>query len=313
MCEKNKTVDVIIPTYKPDDKFNRLISMLGKQSYPINRIIIMNTEKKYWKDELYKEINNLEVHHITVKEFDHGATRHAAVELSQADIVMFMTQDAVPENSSLVEKLVESLTSRWDEQFLQPAIAFARQLPEEGCKAIEYYTRMFNYPDKSIIRTLADYPEIGIKTFFCSNVCAAYNRNVYLMLGGFVQKTIFNEDMLYAAKAARAGFTINYVAEARVYHSHNYTCMQQFRRNFDLAVSQADHPEIFEGVPSEGEGIRLVIYTAVCIVKSGKVYLLPALIMKSAVKYLGYQFGKHYKYLPKSWVKAFSMNVNYWR
>ena len=43
-----------------------------------------------------------------------------------------------------------------------------------------------------------------------------------------------------------------------VIHSHNYNCMQQFHRNFDPGVSQAEHPEVFEGVPSEGEGIRLV-------------------------------------------------------
>ena len=49
-----------------------------------------------------------------------------------------------------------------------------------------------------------------------------------------------------------------YVAEAKVIHSHNYTGRQQFHRNFDLAVSQAQHPEVFEGVPSEGEGIRMV-------------------------------------------------------
>ena len=54
------------------------------------------------------------------------------------------------------------------------------------------------------------------------------------------------------------GYSVVYAADARVYHSHNYSGRQQFHRNFDLGVSQAEHPEIFEGVPSEGEGIRLV-------------------------------------------------------
>ena len=53
-------------------------------------------------------------------------------------------------------------------------------------------------------------------------------------------------------------YAIAYVAEARVIHSHNYGCAAQFHRNFDLAVSQADHPEVFAGIHSEGEGIRLV-------------------------------------------------------
>lgn len=41
-----------------------------------------------------------------------------------------------------------------------------------------------------------------------------------------------------------------------VVHSHNYSVKQQFHRNFDLAVSQTAHPEIFEQVSSEAEGMR---------------------------------------------------------
>ena len=40
----NKKVDVIIPVYKPDQKFLSLLKRLKRQTYPVNRIIIMNTE-----------------------------------------------------------------------------------------------------------------------------------------------------------------------------------------------------------------------------------------------------------------------------
>ena len=40
-------IDVIIPTYKPDDTFKKLVEMLEKQTIAINRIIVMNTEEKY--------------------------------------------------------------------------------------------------------------------------------------------------------------------------------------------------------------------------------------------------------------------------
>ena len=72
-----------------------------------------------------------------------------------------------------------------------------------------------------------------------------------------MRHTIFNEDMIYAAGLVKAGYGVAYEAEARVIHSHNYTGRQQLRRNFDLGVSQAQHPEIFRGVPSEGEDHRL--------------------------------------------------------
>lgn len=64
--------------------------------------------------------------------------------------------------------------------------------------------------------------------------------------------------MIYAAKAVEAGYAIAYAADARVIHSHNYTNVQQFQRNFDLGVSQAEHPEVFAAYPSESEGKRMV-------------------------------------------------------
>ena len=39
------TVDVLIPVYKPDRRFARLLQMLKKQTVVPDRIIIMNTEK----------------------------------------------------------------------------------------------------------------------------------------------------------------------------------------------------------------------------------------------------------------------------
>ena len=44
-----RRVDVIIPTYKPGKKFSRLLKMLERQTYPIGRIIVMNTEKELKK------------------------------------------------------------------------------------------------------------------------------------------------------------------------------------------------------------------------------------------------------------------------
>lgn len=61
------TVDVLIPVYKPGKKFSMLISMLNKQSYPINRILIINTEEQYWKKGKIQESKQMEVCHIKRK------------------------------------------------------------------------------------------------------------------------------------------------------------------------------------------------------------------------------------------------------
>lgn len=305
------TVDVLIPVYRPDQQFSRLLEMLAKQTVKPDRIIVMNTERSFWKEE-YQQVPNLEVHHLPKEAFDHGATRNQATFFSHADVMIFMTDDAVPRDSCLVERLLKALSGTGPEGETI-AVAYARQLPARGCRTIERYTRMFNYPATRAVKTQKDIPALGIKTYFASNVCCAYRKDVFVQQGGFISHTIFNEDMIYAAGVIRAGYGIAYEPEAQVLHSHNLTFLQQFRRSFDLAVSQADHPEIFAGVPSEGEGIRMVRQTARRLVARGRVWLLPALFLGSGIRYLGYWLGKHYRSLPRWMVLWCTMSPLYWK
>lgn len=305
---ENKTVDVIIPAYHPGKEFATLIKRLEKQSVPIHRIIVMNTEESMWNKEWEKLSDVMEIHHLAKSEFDHGGTRAQAAELSDADVMIFMTQDAMPADRELLAELLKAL-----EQDENIAAAYARQLPNAECSFVERYTRAFNYPDRSVVKTKKDMDQYGIKTFFCSNVCAAYKKDIYQKQGGFVRRTIFNEDMIYAGGLIQAGYGIAYAAEAKVIHSHNYNCMQQFHRNFDLGVSQAEHPEVFEGVPSEGEGIRLVKKSMAYLLKTGHIWLIPGLFLQSVSKYAGYFLGKRYKKLPEKMIRSCTMNPEYWK
>lgn len=86
----------------------------------------------------------------------------------------------------------------------------------------------------------------------------------------------------------RNGYRIAYEAEAKVIHSHNYTNGQQFHRNFDLGVSQAEHPNIFANVPSESEGKKLVFTTTKYLWKKhmpGRIFYF---YIQCACKYAGY-------------------------
>lgn len=300
------TVEVIIPTYKPGDKFIQLIEALEKQSYPIQRIHVIDTETGIFPTQYLEKKELVYVTHIKPETFDHGATRDMGANMSKSDILVYMTQDAVPANRMLIEELIKPFINA------KVGAAYARQLPAADCSVIERYTRDFNYPSKSRIKSKEDLGELGIKTFFCSNVCAAYRKTLYESLGGFAEKAIFNEDMIMAGQLIYAGYRVAYASSARVVHSHNYGCMQQFRRNFDLAVSQKDHPEIFKGIKSEEEGIRLVLKTAKYIINTRKPWLLLSLVVKSGFKYIGYKLGMNYHKLPIRFVKWCSMNPRYW-
>ena len=303
----NRTIDVIIPTYRPGKEFRLLLERLKQQSVPVRRVVIINTEKKFWDSRWEQEFPFTEVHHIKKEEFDHGGTRRKAAELTDAEIMVFMTQDALPADRDLIRNLTAPLKEP------ETAAAYARQLPNASCSFVERYTRSFNYPDKSSVKSREDLPVYGIKTFFCSNVCAAYRKDVYESLGGFTGHTIFNEDMIYASAVIQHGYRIAYAADAKVIHSHNYTCMQQFRRNFDLGVSQAEYPEVFQTASSESEGIRLVKKTFRYLCVNGRRRLIPGFVLQSGFRYAGYLAGKNYRRMPARMVRWCSMNKDYWR
>lgn len=305
-------VDVIIPTCKPGEEFIQLMEGLASQSMAVRKIILMNTEEKYFErlkfgSKPIKKYPNVEVHHLSKWEFDHGNTRNQGVKRSRTPYFVCMTQDAVPADRHMLERLLAPLLAG------EAVVSYARQLPRDGCNPVERFTKAFNYPEVSRLKGQEDVQEIGIKAFFCSNACAAYQRSTFDELGGFIRHTIFNEDMIYAAGVIRAGERIAYVAEAQVVHSHNYTWRQNFHRNFDLGVSQADHPEIFHAVKSESEGIRLVRQTAGYLKETGNQNLIIPMLWGSGWKFLGYQMGKNYRRLPRRLVIQCSMNKNYWQ
>ena len=51
----SEAIDIIIPTYKPDKRFLQLLDSLLAQTVKVRRILIVNTEKRYW-DSLMQDV-----------------------------------------------------------------------------------------------------------------------------------------------------------------------------------------------------------------------------------------------------------------
>ncbi len=322
MANEN-TVDVCIPAYRPDKKFYKLLLMLSKQKLLPKKVFIANTENgdpsfdseallininEYFEKNGTDECRNLDIEIIPVakKDFDHGGTRDMVARRSDADFILFITQDAVPENRHLISEMVRMMSTE------DIGACYARQKARNNASVIETYTRLYNYPAKSAVHTAEDVNRIGIKAFFCSDTCAMYRRATYLDYGGFTKKTIFNEDMIFAGNFILAGGAVGYCAEASVIHSHNYDWIEQFKRNFDLGVSQADHPEVFSVVKAENEGVKYA--KKLCRYLWDNRYYLEIIDFtgECIFRYLGFLLGKKYKLLPKKLILSFTLNKAYW-
>lgn len=292
------SVDVIIPVFRPDERLLTIINKLVNQSVAINRICIMNTEEKYWEMFIAgKKVDTkktlLEVKHVSLREFDHGKTRNEGAKGSSADFLLYMTQDAVPVDEFLVENMIKCFDDT------KVSGVYARQMTDDNAALSEKFSRLFNYPDTSFVKSLEDKPRLGIKTYFCSNACAMYKREVFEELGTFPVNMIFNEDMVFAHTAIESGYKVAYAADAQVIHYHNYTNMQQFRRNFDLAVSQAMHPEVFENLSSEAEGKKYALSAFEYFCSNKRPFYFIPFAVTCVYRLLGFKLGKNYKKLSR--------------
>lgn len=306
-------VTVLIPTFRPDRKLNELLRRLSKQTMLPSRVLLMNTVEGDEDGQLTESVDEfrdcfpvLSVFHVDRKEFDHGGTRHLGMSFADTELVLCMTQDAIPKDRHLISSL-----AKWFDDPLVAA-AYGRQLAAKGCSPEERFTRSFNYPETSRVKSKEDLEELGIKTFFCSDVCAMWRRETYFEMDGFERRTIFNEDMILAGKMIRAGYRVVYDADAQVWHSHSYSCVKQLKRNFDLGVSQAEHPEVFSMASSTGEGIKMVKQNAAWLLRSGNGIRIPKLVLDSGCKYIGYFLGKRYRKLPRKLILKLTDNRTYW-
>ena len=250
---------------------------------------------------------NVEIRHISSQDFNHGGTRQWGIDqCSESDIYVFLTQDAIPADAYAIENLVAAFD---DEQV---GSAYGRQLPHEGAGIFGRIARAFNYPPESHIYGLEDRKQHGIKTAFISNSFAAYRKEAMHSVGGFPKDTILSEDMYVAAKMLLAGWRVAYVADAMVYHSHDYTMLQEFRRYFDIGVFHAREPWIQRDFgKAEGEGKRFVMTEFRSVMRHHPMSLWE-IPLRDGLKYLGYCMGKREAQIPNTWKKKCSMFPQYW-
>lgn len=245
---------------------------------------------------------------IPVASFNHGGTRNLSLQHlpPTTNVVVFMTQDALLADMDALQKLV----SAFDDPTV--ACAFGRQLPHADATALAAHARLFNYPDASRVVSLADKDRLGLKTCFMSNSFAAYRVTDLLAVGGFPSNVILGEDMAVAARLLLAGKRVAYQADACVYHSHNYTLLEDFRRSFDTGVFHAREKwllDTFGG--ASGEGLRFVKSELRYLLHKAP-WLIPSALLRTACKLAGYRLGRAEARLPVGLKRHLSMFRGFW-
>lgn len=290
----DKNYDVAILTCAPKDYFVTSLERLKSQNIKPTKIVVCNTDEKLFfsrisdKNKLQNLLKecNVELININKKDFDHGATRNLCAKYLKSSHLLFMTDDAVPYDDKLSENLLSSFNDD------KVAVAYARQIPREDSKLKEKYTREFNYPDYDIVKELSKEKEYGIKNYFCSNVCAMYDKKIFDEMNGFEENIILNEDTFYVYKVINNGYKVKYCSKAKVIHSHDYTYKEQYRRNYEIGISQEEKSEIFDNINSVGEGRKLLKYVLSRLISKWHIIMAFDFMIECLYRYKGYKDGR---------------------
>ena len=296
---------MIIPTLNAGAGFQTLIEQISAQNLPLKKLIV-DSESTDATAQLAKSFG-FGVLSIPRKNFNHGSTRQLALEkILPLDVIIFLTQDVLLRDASTLSTLVKIFET--DKKI---GLAYGRQLPHFNATLEAKILREFNYPAQSQIRTFESAKNLGIKAAMASNSFAAYRADVLEKVGGF-PNVILCEDMFVAAKMLLAGYKTAYVADAQVYHSHNYTAAEEFHRYFDIGVFHSRESWIREKFGSaEGAGQKFIQLKYSALIKNEPLGIFGALL-RDAMKFFGYRLGRLEKFLPRFIIRRCSLNKNFW-
>ncbi len=245
---------------------------------------------------------------IPQSEFDHGGTRTIAAKEASGEILIFLTQDALLVTDDALELLLNAFENEG------VVAAYGRQLPYEGASLFAKHLRAFNYPKESYIRSYEDKKRYGLKTAFLSDSFSAYKKSAMAEAGWFKEGTIFGEDMHLVARMLINGGKVAYVADAMVYHSHDYTIVQDFSRYFDTGVFHSRENWLLERFgKAEGEGKRYLKSELRYLLENGAYLKLPEFFIRNGMKFLGYKLGRNYQRLPLALAIFLSMHKSWWK
>jgi rhamnosyltransferase len=277
-------ISVIIPTLNAGESLVNLLSSLMKQDLAPMQVIVIDSSSEDNTASLAKR-SGAETFVIPRKSFNHGGTRNFAASKARGDILVFMTQDAMPGDQTLLRVLTDPLRDKGI------AATFGRHVPKENAAPLESFSRLFNYPEQGFVKEAADIQRFGIKTFFFSNVCSAFKKGPFTAAGMFPEGIRANEDMLITAKLILSGYKVAYVPEAVIIHSHAYSLRGLFRRYYNIGSSLKNNNWILRYAKPEGEGIKFMKEAFVFVMKQHQYRWIPYIFLESVTKYAGYRMG----------------------
>lgn len=278
-------VDIICPLYNAEKYIEKLdLSIKKQKKVDLNHIRYVLTKSKDKTEKILKKLNST-YKIIEPQEFSHSLTREKEAFESDADILVFITQDIIIEDELWLYYLVKDIENG------KCDAAFSRQLCNNN--SIEKYTRELNYPKESYYVTKDDIERMQLKAFFFSDATSCISKSAFTKLNGYDNKDLpISEDMYIAYKLIMNGYTIKYCADSKVIHSHNFTLKQLYKRYYDTGRFFKENAYLNE-YKVNNSGMQMAKYVFKRAIQDKNVKVLIKFVPNMLARFLGMKIGKN--------------------
>jgi rhamnosyltransferase len=228
-----RSVSVAIPVLNGGARFLEVLAVLAAQDGPGHELVVCDSGSNDGSDRAAEDAG-ARVVRIDRREFGHGRTRNLLMRETAGDVVVFLTQDAVPAERSWLRTMVASFDLAPD-----VALACGPYLPAPGASVTtareltEMFAAMAGPAGTPVLYREADVP-VPLRpspATFHTDANGALLRRAWE--GTPFRDVAYAEDQLLAVDLLRAGHARAFVPAAAVVHSHDYPFGERFARLFD--------------------------------------------------------------------------------
>jgi GT2 family glycosyltransferase len=159
------------------------------------------------------------------QEFSHPRALNLGIREASGEIISILSGDATPANERWLESLIGPLSDAC------VAGTCSRQIPRPGVpqSRLEKFRIWWRYRKKSSFER---------RDPLFSNASAAFRRELALAIP-FDESLMELEDYAWGIRVRDQGYTIVYVGDSEVYHSHGSSSLQTLRRMIYYGIGRA--------------------------------------------------------------------------
>jgi len=293
---------IAILTYQSERTLGRVLEAVFKQEFSNYDVLLIDSGSTDATLEIASHYP-CQVVPIPNNVFGHGRTRNYAAHISESEFLVFLTHDSVPQKKTWLSELIRPFPET------KVAGVYGRQVPRLGANYLDAHFQSTLYGDIPVRWTANNWKQ-GDNLFSDANSAV---RRALLIEHPYSDTIIVSEDYEWATRVLRLGYDVVYRPEAAVVHSHNYTMLGLFRRNFDIGVS---YRSIYANKGTRHlllKGSRLHLRELTDLARSGNSAHVPRAMIRSIVRFLAIETGKRENLLATHWKRDYlSAQRWYW-